>query len=721
MVATRAAPTFLTALALGASTATAADPELTLSRELTLQGPVDVMAERVELSRTEPSVLEGNVEIRTGNRYLGADRVRYDPATGDVQAEGDVRFGDPQLEVSGTLATFDSDLGGGRLSNTEFTLKGTDGRGAAARIERRPNDVLELEGVTYTTCPAEGPGADDWLLSAPFIQIDRGNEVGVARKVRVEFKGVPILYAPYLSFPLSQERKSGFLPPDVGTSRRSGTDIAFPYYWNLRPNIDLQTTPRLLTSRGVQLGNELRYLLPRSRGTVNGEYLPNDEQTNEDRRLASIEHTTRFSDALRLDANVAAVSDGEYFQDLGRSLSAASITHLERRVDVDWRRGAWRVLGRFQNFQTLDDTIARTDRPYERAPQLVALAEWPDAPLGLEARLWSELANFERDDGVTGQRLDLLPEIALPFSHRGLHFTPSVAIEHTRYDLSDTEPGADDAPTRTAPIVNLDTRAVLERTVGRSNRIQTLEPRARYTYIPLRDQDELPVFDTGEPDFNFVQIFRDNRFTGSDRLGDANQLALGITSRLIDGTTGDEYLNATLGQIVYFDEPEVGLPGEPPETDDLSDLLAEVRLRVSDRWNADVGYQWDPERTRADKSAVRFQYRLWRDGVVNLGYRFRRADLEQTDISFALPVGPRFEIVGRWNYSLPETETLERFLGFEYQSCCWAARFVTRRYVSTRNGDIEHSIFLQLELKGLSSIGSPADTLLEHGILGYDR
>ena len=717
MVSTRAAPLPLIAFALGvqAPVATAADVHLQLTRKIET---VDVLARHVELSRTAPSVLEGDVEVRTGERYLGADRVQYDPITGDVQAEGDVRFGDAQLEVSGTLASFDSALGGGRFSDTTFKLKDVNGRGAAKQISRIDPDVTILEGVTYTTCPDE---RDDWILTAPYIEIDRADEVGIARKARVDFKGVPILYLPYLSFPLSAKRKSGFLIPQIGASSRSGSDISAPYYLNLKPNMDMTVTPRYLSRRGLQLATELRYLTTSSAGNLDLEYLPNDDQLGSDRRLASLEHVTHFSDATTLTANISATSDGTYFQDLGNSLSAASITHLERRVDLDWHDDTWRVLGRVQNFQTLDEAIARDDRPYERVPQLVAMGEWPALAFGLEPRVDTELVNFQRNDGVTGQRLDLLPQLTLPLGPQGLRFTPGIALDYTRYELSDTAPGGPDELSRTTPIVTLDAHAVFERTVGASQRVQTLEPRARYTYIPLRSQDQFPVFDTGEPDFNFVQLFRDNRFTGIDRLGDADQLAVGVTSRLLDGSTGEEYLNATLGQIVYFEDRDVTLPGETPATQDLSDLLAEVGLHVSKRWNADVGYQWDPDQTRADKSAVRFQYRTPGRGVLNLGYRFRRAELEQTDVSFALPVGPRFDVVGRWNFSLPEEETLERFLGFEYQSCCWAMRVVTRRYVSTRSGDTESAIFLQLELKGLTSLGSPADDLLEHGILGYSR
>jgi LPS-assembly protein len=258
---------------------------------------------------------EGDVEVRMGDRYLGADRVQYDPVTGDVQAEGSVRFGDAQVEVSGTLASFDSQLGEGKFSDTTFKFKNATGHGAAEQIQRVDPDVTVLEGVTYTSCPDE---SDDWILRAPYIEIDRANGVGIARKARVDFKGVPILYLPYLSFPLSAERKSGFLIPQVGASHRSGTDISVPYYLDLKPNLDMTLTPRYLSRRGLQLATELRYLTPASKGNLELEYLPNDDQLHEDRRLASLEHVTHFSDATTLTANTRH-PDGTYFRTWARA------------------------------------------------------------------------------------------------------------------------------------------------------------------------------------------------------------------------------------------------------------------------------------------------------------------------------------------------------------------------------------------------------------------
>ncbi len=688
---------------------------LQLSKRLEHRTPIKISAGSAELMATGESLLRGDVQVSYGDRTLSSQELRYDPQTQQLSAVGDVQYSDPQIEVSGNLASFDPAAGDGDFSSASFTVKGEAGRGEAAHIHRQNENVTVLEDVAYTTCPVDNT---DWQLEAPNIQLNRETEVGSARNVRVRFKGVPVLYAPYLTFPLSDKRKSGFLTPDLGTSERSGVDIALPYYVNISPNLDNTITPRLLSERGFQIKNEFRYLSERSRGQLDLELMSEDEKTGEERRFAGLRHHTAVTPNLHLEADVRGASDGRYLEDLSTSLSSARITHLERRVDLSWHTGAWDLIGRFQGFQTLDDSIARDDRPYQRVPQLLALGRWPDQWRGLNLQLDAEVVNFERSDGTTGIRTDVSPQISLPMSGRGLHFTPSVSLTHTRYQLDDITAGTEDSLTRTLPIVTLDSRAVFERALRRSKRVlHTLEPRIQYSYIPFRDQANIPVFDTGDPDLNFVQLFRPNRFVGADRIGDTNQLAFGVTSRLINTENNKELLNATLGQVYYLEDRDVTLPGQTQQSDEFSDFLAEIRLRLSDRWNADIDYQFGSSDTQ--KAAVRLQFRPGPQSVVNLGYRFRRGELEQTDVSFALPIAQRWDLVGRWNFSLAETQTLERFLGLRYSSCCWALRLVSRSYVSTREGESEQAIYVQLELKGLTGVGTPVRGLLDRGILGY--
>jgi LPS-assembly protein len=317
-------------------------------------------------------------------------------------------------------------------------------------------------------------------------------------------------------------------------------------------------------------------------------------------------------------------------------------------------------------------------------------------------------------------RLDVEPTLDWRAETRATYLAASAAWRATSYSLSNADPGVDESPLRTVPTLSLDTGLVLERAAGsKRDRLQTLEPRALFLYVPYRDQDDLPVFDSGLPDLNLVQLFRTNRYVGADRVGDANQLSIGLTSRLLDAAGGRQYLSATLGQAIYFEDPRVRLPDEPVRDRASSDMIAELDLAAFKNWSARLGYQWNPDETQSEKSEFYLQYRPASDRVVNAGYRFRRDLLEQVDVSAAWPITRQWRGFGRWVYSLDEEKTLDQFLGFEYASCCWAVRVVTRRFVSSRTGDTDTSIGLQLELKGLSSVGVDNEAFLRDAIRGY--
>lgn len=691
----------------------------TIALELTQQIDPErmyVSADRAVIARGERSLFSGDVEVRYGERRVLAEEVRYDPVSGRLDASGNVRYADPRIELTGSRGEFETGVEEGSFASAAFRLPARDGRGEARQIWTRDDDVVEMRDVSYTTCP---PDDNDWLLVAPEVRIDRDRGIGVGRNVQMRFMGVPVLYAPWLSFPVSEDRKSGFLVPDLGRSERSGTDFGLPYYWNMAPNYDAVITPRLLSKRGLQIGTLFRYLWPRTTGNLEIRYLPDDDEFGQSRSRTEWHHQTRFSNAWRFNAHLQHVSDDEYFEDLGRSLGAASPTYVERRGDLRYRGRHWRLLARAQGFQTLAENITEENRPYERVPQLLAEGNWTVAG-GSNVSLRGEFVNFQRRSGVTGLRLDLRPSWSWPIGGPGFTFTPRVDMRHTRYQLDDTAPGDDDAPSFTAPIVSVDTRAVFERAVGSTGALtQTLEPRVQYTHIPFRDQSTLPVFDSGEADFNFVQLFRPNRFTGGDRLGDTDKLSLGVTSRLINFADGREYLSATFGQAIFLSERAVRLPDGTPPAAESSSLIGEVGMNFSERWNADVGYQWDPDRSTSSKAEVRVQFRPGTDRVLNFAYRFRRDELEQSDVSFAWPIGERWNLVGRWNYSLFDDTTLERFAGVEYETCCWVARVISRNFVNNIDGERDTALFTQLHFKGLASVGGRADLLLENGILGY--
>jgi LPS-assembly protein len=375
-----------------------------------------------------------------------------------------------------------------------------------------------------------------------------------------------------------------------------------------------------------------------------------------------------------------------------------------------------------QVFQTIDPLITPEETHYTQVPQIVANGMWRDGLLGMDYGFESEAIYFMRDDSVKGLRTHLQPKIALPFGNQGLYLTPEVSFDYTAYNLKDQPVGDSSSPDRTAPIFSVDTGAVFERSLGtKKRRAITIEPRAQYTYIPVRNQDDIPIFDTITPDFNLVQLFRQNRFIGYDRLGDTNQISMGLTSRIVDNRTGKELLTATIGQTRFLEDPEVTLPGEIPSDVSESNYIAELGVNVWGAWNADLRYQLDADENETARSSIRFQYRPGEKKGLNLGYRYDRESLEQTDISFSWPLSKKWSSIGRYNYSIEDNEVLDEYLGLEYSSCCWGFQVVGRKSVARSNGEQDKSISFQFVLKGFSGLGSGATEGLRRDILGYSQ
>ena len=575
---------------------------------------------------------------------------------------------------------------------------------------------MSAANVLFTTCPVDNPS---WELHARDISFDTNAGLGTAHGVKLDFKGVPILYSPYFSFPIDDQRKSGFLIPNIGQRDRTGLDLSVPYYFNIAPNLDDTVQPRYMSKRGVQVRNEFRYLMPGTTGQLNFEYLQNDDETHETRQYIDFHQQTHFGDDWRLNVGIEDVSDDTYFEDLGRNLAVASQTHLNRFVDLTYYAPAWSLLTRVQDYQTLDSTLTADELPYQRQPQMVFAGRWLGPRIGFDAV--TELVNFDRNVGVTGWRLDSTEEFSMRFARSGMYLTPAVAWRQTNYwlDQGTLAPAADSTLSRGLPIESIDTGMRFERETGESGRLQTLEPRMLYVHVPFVDQSQLPVFDTVVPDFNLIQLFRKYQFVGPDRVADTNQVSLGVTTRIIDAN-GAERLTATLGQTRYLEAQHVSLPGTTPNSANASDYVAEMSL---DRqvWNVDLGFQWNSETDSTARAETRFEYRPQNDRLFGFGYRFRRDLLEQGDVSVVWPVTDKWRILGSYSYSFLEQQALEQFVGWEYEACCWRFRAVGRRYVG-RTGQQDSSITLQLELKGLSQKSQRArrpEELLDRGILGY--
>jgi len=717
--------------------------------------------------------LSGHVVVTQDERRATADSVTFNKDTGRITVAGNVDFEDPLVRLKSDTGSYNQ-LGGGEFDRAEFELLDRRGRGSAGEIALQPGGKIALELVRYTTCPV---GNQDWMLQASSINLDTVRQIGVARKAWMQFKGVPIIYTPYLSFPLGSERKSGFLVPILDHSGTNGYEIGVSYYFNLAPNYDLTLTPEYMSSRGVELGTEFRFLTANSHGQIEGTYLPHDTQTGTDRGYLHLTDTTDFKPGLRGEVDIAAVSDNSYFQDFGVGSDQTSVTYLERRADLKYQDDHWRVQGELQNFQTIDITVPANpypgldDRPYSRVPRIDAEGLFPLGATNFEFVVDSEAVNFLRDVGPSGIRLDLSPEFRWSDRAAGYFFEPAVGWHLTQYSLQDPTPGDPSSPFRSVPYGRLDTGLIFERDAGSAGqRTETLEPRLVYSYVPYRDQNGLPVFDSALPDLNLSELFRTNRYVGEDRIGDANQLSMALTTRLFDQTSGQQLLSATLGQIRNFEVPRVSLPCQyqtavtetppsvavlgsalpgaplpgaslpgaatpgvttpsviysclpPPEQYNASDLVGNVSVTAYKNWIVNLDYVWNPYINQTQKSEVSLQYRPDAAHVINIAYRYQHDAFEQWDGSFAWPIASHWNAVGRLVYSIMDHQTIEQVAGIEYKSCCWRIQVVERRFVDNRPGEassLNQSIALQLELIGLGSVGKASNSFLERSISGY--
>ena len=678
---------------------------------------IEIIAGEVDLSGEDGVEFFNQVQFRYGDRSITAESASYDREAQSISVNGTVSYSDNDVTVYGDDAQVDTESEEILFTGAGFDIPARPARGSAQEIAIRSDQTISFSSVNFTTCPQD---QTDWELMAEDIDLDVDEGFGTARNVRLEFKGVPILYAPYLTFPIDDRRKSGLLTPRFSERDRTGLDISAPYYFNLAPNYDLTLEPRLMSKRGLQLNSEFRYLLPSSEGLLGFEYLPDDSDLNRRRSYLTYDHTTRFSRGWQIEASLADVSDDAYFEDLGNSQTVASQTHLNRYFDISYRADAWSLLARFQAYQTIDSLIAAEDRPYERVPQILFDGSWAGERWRFDST--NELVLFDRDVGATGWRLDSTEELSFTFTKPGMYLTPALALRQTNYWIDNAAPGERDNFSRTLPVASIDAGLVFERLPKeKSGWIQTLEPRILYVNRPFEEQSELPIFDTIEPDFNLVQLFRKYQYLGPDRIADADQVSIGVTARLIDGESGRERLTATLGQTRNLDTQRVRLPTQFLQEARASDYIAEVSVNVSDAWRVDVDYQWDSETNSTARAETSVHFTPQDDRYAGFSYRLREGLLEQGDISLVWPVGQSWRVIGHYSYSFLEEEALDRFLGWEYEACCWRLRLIGRRFISRRTGESDTSVSVQLQLRGFSDDAGYPEELLDRGILGYQR
>ena len=716
--------------------------------------PIFVEADTVKGHSENELEAEGNVRLRRMDETFSADWMRYESKTEQLDAEGKVRAERGRDVIEGDRLRFNLGTERGFMDKPRFRLTpvppgyvppgsevapadsftteprpvGLQGRGTADRLLFQGPDLYRLEQASYTTC---GPNTDDWFIRARELDIDKERDVGIARGASIVFLDQTIFYAPYISFPLHQQRKSGFLTPHYGSSTSTGIEFTAPYYINLAPNYDATVSPRVMSKRGLQLGGELRYLEPTFKGEARVEYLPEDQQAHRDRYAYFLKHGQALPGGWGGAVNINRVSDDRYFRDLATHIALTSRTTLANELILA-RSGLWGDSGTYafsalaQSWQTLQtDPLAPITPPYNRKPQLTFNAFRQDVlgSFGGDFDLFSTYVDFDHPSLVNGKRALAYPSFSLPLQTTYAYVTPKAGVHVTRYLVDDNTQGLQ-SQTRTIPIFTTDAGLVFERDTRLLNMpfVQTLEPRLFYVYIPFRDQSRLPNFESGIQDVSFATMFSENQFSGHDRINDANQVTLGVTSRLIHPDTGAERLRVALAQRYYFQSQRVTLPDVAPRPDHTasSDLLAALSGTILRNWTAEAGWQYSTDLSQTRRFNVSTRYQPGPRQVLNLAYRNTIDLIRQTDVSFQWPITPNWSAVGRWNWSMRDNRTLEALAGIEYDGGCWSFRAVVHRFATALNAE-NTNVFLQLELNGISRIGSNPLEVLRRNIGGYTR
>jgi LPS-assembly protein len=713
------------------------------------QLPTYMSGDRVSGRTNLETVIEGNAQLRRGDTLIRADRIEYYQPDDLAKAQGNVHINRAGDVYEGPLLQLKVDAFEGFFNEPRYHFLRNDAYGQADRVDFIDDKRAVVRNATYTTCQRRpGPSwMPEWILRAANIRIDNEEEVGQASNAVLSFYGVPILPVPELSFPLSDKRKSGVLPPTMGLGSLNGFELTVPYYWDIAPNRDLTLYPTLMTKRGVDLGAEFRYLESEYAGNWRANYMPGDKLREQDRWGYAIKHDGALAaggpiGAVGLSLNLNRVSDDNYWRDFSHNAATLTQRLLANDGSISWGRGNFSLTARALKWQTLQDVTAPITPPYDRLPQVVGRYSRLDLPGGFETAVETDYTRFEADPLVTGQpnahRTYTRAQISRPWQAPGWFVTPKLQLHATEYQFDAPLGNGTRSATRTVPTLSLDSGLVFERDAsffGRSFR-QTLEPRAFYVYTPFRDQNLLPNYDSAANDFNFATIYTENEYGGNDRISDSDLLTLGATTRLLDPDTGAEAARFGVAQRVRFKDLRVTLPGGAPVSERLSDILFGTSINWTARWSVSSTVQYNPKTRQSITSTIGGRYTPSNYHVVSAAYRLQRGQSEQVDVGWQWPLndlwgdygrnlGPgmgegegRWYSVGRLNFSLQDRKLVDSVVGFEYDAGCWLGRVVFERLQSSTSTSNTRVLF-QLEFVGFTRLGSSALQSLKDNIPRY--
>jgi LPS-assembly protein len=709
--------------------------------------PTFIFGDRITGRTDLDTVIDGNAELRRSGSVMRADRIEYYQPDDLAKARGNVRLNRNGNVYEGKEAQIKIESNEGYFIEPTFQLLKNAGHGTASRIDFIDDKRSVVRDATYTTCERRpGPSwLPDWVLKAAQVNLDSDTEAGEAQNVQLRFKDVPILAWPSISFPLSDARKSGWLPPTLNIDNTSGIEVMAPYYWNVAPNRDITLYPSLATKRGLNLGGEFRYLEKDYSGQARMDWMPIDRLRSQSRWGLSTTHVGSLSSgiaslgAVGLNLSLNRVSDDNYWSDFPRATSTLTQRLLANDGALSWSQGPVSLNARILKWQTLQIPSAIIMPPYDRLPQLTARYSrnnWG----GLDVAAELDHTRFRSEEALTlqpnAQRSYAQVQISKPWKAPGYFVIPKVQLHVTDYQFaSPLSTGATQAR-RVVPTLGLDSGLVFERDASYFGRsvTQTLEPRAFYSYTPFRNQAYLPNYDSGANDFNFATIYSDNSFVGNDRFASNNLLTVGATSRFLDPQTGAEALRLAYAQRLRFADQAVTLPGGLPDTGRLSDMLFGASVNWSPQWTTDAVVQYNPDTRQSERSTLGARYSPSDYRVISANYRYARASSEQVDLGWQWPINDlwgdkgknlgqgagqgdgRWYSVGRLNYSLQDRKIVDTILGFEYDAGCWLGRIVFDR-VQTTASSANKRLSFQLEFVGFTRVGvgsNPLKTLKDN-------
>ena len=675
--------------------------------------PSEIEAESV--TRSEDNILHfsGQVQLRRGSDTIRADELIIDKQTERLHASGQVIFESPAYRLQTDSLTLNQKSEAAKFGASEFQLPERHARGSASAIEKFDTSHSRFKNFLYTSCDPEN---SDWRLTGGQLDIDQESGRGSAKHATLYFKGIPVFYLPYIMFPIDDRRMSGILNPLLSYSDEGGSGIAIPFYWNIAPNTDATITPAWFSERGLQITTENRYLFDSHQGQIDLSYL-NDDLFNDRRWKKKWQHQATLGFNIGADLLLQEVSDDLFFHDFDLPGSDnEDINHLERHIRLTQTTESWQTGILWQDYQTLDLSIAVDNQPYRRLPRITLNSLFDPFENNLAFESKNEWVKFDHESLVTGSRLHLLPSVAWLKTDGWYFFKPKLELALTEYQLDNNSP-FDNSISRSLPILSLDTGLIFERSLNNNDWIQTLEPRLFFLHVPFEDQTGIPDFDSARLIDSYSNFFRTNRFSGADRIGDARQVTIGLSSRILARDTGREIMNARLAQIYYFEDRLVSLDGFI-ESQSKSNVIAELDLSPTTGLKIGGKLVYDEQSNELFEKNLSINYA--NNGfAVNTEYYFTDQELEQAAISLVYPVNNRWTIFAKYHESLLFDKPVENLIGLSYESCCWGIKILASQ---TSDDDFlvtDNAVYFEVTFKGLSQAGRDIDTQLAKAIPGY--